>query len=212
MPRVALFLVLVWFLSLFVLRSVIQWWRTGDAGVRGFSGRVGSLEWNAGALASLGMAAGVVAPVATLAAWPGSALWFANDAIHQFGAVLVAAGIAGALAAQISMGNSWRIGVDARETTELVTDGLFAWVRNPIFSFILLTGAGLVLLLPTTLSLLALVLTTLGIEIQVRAVEEPYLEKTHGTVYRDYASRVGRLVPGVGRMDGSPGRGSHAAG
>ena len=120
MPRLALLLVLVWFLSLFVLRTVIQWWRTGDAGVRGFSGRVGSLEWNAGALASLGMAAGVLAPVVTLAGWPGGTLWFANDAIHIVGALLVALGIGGALAAQISMGNSWRIGVDARETTCLL--------------------------------------------------------------------------------------------
>lgn len=212
MPRLALLLVLVWFVSLFVLRTVIQWWRTGDSGMRGFSGRVGSLEWNAGALASLGMAAGVLAPVATLAGWLGGSLWFANDAIHVVGAIVVALGIAGALAAQISMGDSWRIGVDARETTELVTDGLFAWVRNPIFSFILLTGVGLVILLPTAFSLLALGLTTAGIEIQVRAVEEPYLEKTHGTAYRDYASRVGRLVPGVGRIAERPERGSHVAG
>ena len=212
MPRLALLLVLVWFLSLFVLRTVIQWWRTGNAGVRGFSGRVGSLEWNAGALASLGMAAGVLAPVATLAGWPGGVLWLANDVIHVVGAILVAAGIAGALAAQVSMGDSWRIGVDARETTELVTDGLFAWVRNPIFSFILLTSVGLVMLLPTALSWVALVLTTAGIEIQVRAVEEPYLEKTHGAAYRDYASRVGRLLPRIGRIDVHARQGGHVAG
>lgn len=212
MPRLALLLVLVWFLSLFVLRTAIHWWRTGNTGVRGFSGRVGSLEWNAGALASLGLAAGILAPFATLAGWPGGALWFASDAIHGLGALVVVTGIAGALAAQISMGDSWRIGVDARESTELVTEGLFAWVRNPIFSFILLTGVGLVLLLPTTHSLLALVLTTLGIRIQVRAVEEPHLEKTHGALYRDYTSRVGRLVPGVGRIGADSARSDHVAG
>lgn len=201
MPRLALALVLVWFLSLFVLRTAIQWWRTGNAGMRGFSGRVGSLEWNAGALVSLGFAAGMLTPLATLAGWPGGTLWFANDALHWIGAGVVSVGIAGALAAQISMGDSWRIGVDASETTELVTAGLFAWVRNPIFSFLLLTGIGLAALLPTTFSLLALVLTAVGIEIQVRAVEEPYLEKAHGAVYREYAARVGRLVPCVGRIN-----------
>ncbi len=211
MPKLALALVFVWFFSLFVLRTWIHWWRTGNTGVRGFSGAVGSLEWNAGALASLGLAAGVFAPIATLAEWPGSALWFANDALHGVGAALVAIGIAGALAAQMSMGDSWRIGVDDSETTDLVTDGLFAWVRNPIFSFILVTGVGLVALLPTVWALLALALTTAGIEIQVRAVEEPYLEKTHGLAYRDYAARVGRLVPGVGRIDDGIGTNGRAA-
>jgi protein-S-isoprenylcysteine O-methyltransferase Ste14 len=33
----------------------------------------------------------------------------------------------------------------------------------------------------------------------VRKVEEPYLATTHGAAYVDYASRVGRFVPGVGK-------------
>jgi len=34
----------------------------------------------------------------------------------------------------------------------------------------------------------------------VRAVEEPYLLDTHGDAYRGYATRVGRFLPGVGRL------------
>ena len=37
------------------------------------------------------------------------------------------------------------------------------------------------------------------IELQVRVVEEPYLQSTHGRRYIDYAGRVGRFIPGVGR-------------
>jgi protein-S-isoprenylcysteine O-methyltransferase Ste14 len=201
MPRLALFLFVAWFLTLFVFRTVLQWWRTGSGGVRGFSGAVGSLEWNAGLLVSLGLALGASAPVATLLGWPGGDLLFAVDAAHLSGAGLVAAGIVGGLASQLTMGNSWRIGVDECETTELVTQGLFEWVRNPIFSFILISGVGIVLLVPSALSFLALASTFVGIEIQVRAVEEPYLAKIHGTVYRAYASRVGRFVPWLGRLD-----------
>lgn len=211
MPKLALVLVLVWFVSLFVVRTCIQWWRTGNAGVRGFSGAIGSLEWNAGVLASLGLAAGVLAPFAALAGWPGGALGFANDALHGAGAALVVIGIAGALAAQMAMGESWRIGVDEDEVTTLVTDGPFACVRNPIFSFVLLTAVGLVALLPNAWALLACALTTAGVEIQVRAVEEPYLEKTHGSAYRDYASRVGRFFPGLGHFDPGHGSEGHAA-
>lgn len=201
MPRLALLLVVVWFLALFVLRTAIQYWRTGSGGVRGFSGAVGSLEWNAGLLASLGLAAGGLAPVATLLGWRGGGLLFASDAVHRAGAALAAVGILGALASQVTMGDSWRIGVDEGERTDLVIHGVFAWVRNPIFSFILLSGAGLLALVPNVFSLASFALTFSGIEIQVRAVEEPHLGKTHGPAYRAYASRVGRFVPGVGRLN-----------
>jgi len=210
-PRLALLLVCVWFLSLFVFRTVVHWWHTGSPGIRGFSGAVGSLEWNAGLLASLGLAAGPLAPVATLAGWPGGALLFSSAPLHWLGAVLTGVGIAGALVAQLAMGDSWRIGVDAGERTELVTGGVFARVRNPIFSFILLSALGLVALLPNAFSVLALALTAAGVEIQVRAVEEPYLEATHGESYRAYASRVGRFLPGVGLLPTTQSEG-HAAG
>ncbi len=200
MPRLALLLVGVWFLALFVFRSLLQWWRTGSTGMRGFSGAVGSLEWNAGLLVSLGFAAGGLAPVATLLGWPGGDLLFGLAALHLAGAGLVVLGILAALAAQLTMGDSWRIGVDQGETTELVMGGAFRFVRNPIFSAMLVCCAGLLALVPSLLSVLALALTTAGIEIQVRAVEEPYLEKTHGAVYRAYASRVGRFVPRLGRL------------
>ena len=98
------------------------------------------------------------------------------------------------------MGDSWRIGVDADERTALVTGGLFGHVRNPIFSFVLLSASGLLLLVPNALALCAVALTLAGIQIQVRAVEEPYLLSAHGEAYADYARRVGRFVPGVGRM------------
>ena len=37
-----------------------------------------------------------------------------------------------------------------------------------------------------------------GSQLQVRLIEEPYLRQTHGSGYVDYASRVGRFVPGLG--------------
>ena len=203
MPRLALLLVASWFLALFVVRSALQWWRTGETGMRGFSGRVGSLEWNAGVLASLGMLGSVLTPFATLAGWPGGAPLFASPVVHVAGAALAFAGILGALAAQVTMGPSWRIGVGEDETTALVTDGLFAWVRNPIFSFMILSGVGLFAVLPSAFCAAALLLTLAGIELQVHAVEEPHLERVHGEVYRSYAARVGRFVPGVGLLDGS---------
>lgn len=201
-PRLALALCLLWFVVLFVFRSFVQWRRTGSPGLKGFHGRPGSLPWLAGATASLGLVLAPLAPLGALRGWPGAGLGFASQPAHLVGAVLVLVGVAGALRAQLSMGDSWRVGVDESERTRLVTDGLFAWVRNPIFSFILLSALGLVLLVPSPLSVLAALLTVLGIELQVRAVEEPYLHSSHGESYARYAAKVGRFVPAVGLLRG----------
>lgn len=200
MPRLALALCIVWFVSLFLFRSIVQWKQTGSTGFVGFHGRIGSIEWFAGMAATAGLVLAPLAPLGTLYAWPGGALLFEHATAHGVGAAIAAVGIAGALAAQLDMGSSWRIGVDESERTTLVTDGLFAWVRNPIFSFIWVSLLGFVLLLPSPLALLAFVLTVLGIEIQVRAVEEPYLRHTHGEAYEHYAAAVGRFAPGLGKL------------
>jgi protein-S-isoprenylcysteine O-methyltransferase Ste14 len=53
--------------------------------------------------------------------------------------------------------------------------------------------------MPTWLSLLQLVLAAIGIHLQVRA-EEAWLLRTYGDAWRTYAARVGRFVPGLGRL------------
>lgn len=102
------------------------------------------------------------------------------------------------LRAQREMGASWRVGVDPEEHTEMVTDGTFAMVRNPVFSGMAVSSVGLFLLAPTIAATAATVVLLAAIQVQVRAVEEPYLLAVHGDAYRDYAARVGRFVPGVG--------------
>ena len=195
MTKLALALCLAWFGSLFVFRTISQLKNTGTTGIKGFHGAVGSLPWLAGACYSAGLVLAPLAPIATLYGWLGGGLFVTNDVIHALGALIVVAGICGALLAQLAMGDSWRVGVDESESTELVTTGLFACVRNPIFSFVLLSLAGLLLLVPNSIALVCGVVTLAGTELQVRAVEEPYLERTHGDVYRTYCSRVGRFLP-----------------
>ena len=200
MPRLAIALGILWFVSLFVFRTAIQWGKTGSTGLKGFRGHVGSLPWIAGVSVSLGLFLAMAAPVAALFHWPGGVLLASRAPLHVVGALCVVVGTLAALVAQLSMGDSWRVGVDATETTELVRTGPFAWMRNPIFSFMGLSVFGLVLLVPNLLSCLAAALTLVGVQLQVRAVEEPYLKSTHGADYQDYASRVGRFLPGVGRV------------
>jgi protein-S-isoprenylcysteine O-methyltransferase Ste14 len=199
-PRLALVVWLLWFVVLFGVRSLLQWRRTGSTGWKGFRGRVGSLPWLAGATVTLGFGLAMLAPLGAVLGWAGARPVLSSPALHLAGAALAVAGGIGALAAQLAMGDSWRVGVDESERTELVTGGLFAWVRNPIFSFIGVSALGLAMMVPSPLAVLAVLVTGLGIEVQVRAVEEPYLAKAHGDAYALYAAAVGRFVPGVGRL------------
>lgn len=199
MPGIALALVAFWFLTLFVGRSVLQWRRTGSTGWKGVSGRVGSIEWMSGVLTACGFAATLASPLATLQGWPGSGLLWNSAPAQWTGVSFGLLGTLGALFAQTTMGDSWRIGVDEDERNTFVTAGLFRWVRNPIFSCVLLSLVGLVLTLPTTLSVVAAMLSATGIELQVRFVEEPYLRDQHGDAYDDYCAQTGRFVPGIGR-------------
>jgi len=50
------------------------------------------------------------------------------------------------------------------------------------------------------LSALAFGLLIVGLQIQVRRVEEPYLIGVHGETYLAYARTVGRFMPWVGYL------------
>lgn len=184
----------------FGVRVAVQLRRTGSTGLHGLPPGAGALEWVAGGLFTGGLAmvalalvlaaAGILDPVAALD----------GPAGHVAGTGLAVAGICLTFGAQLAMGDSWRVGVDPEEHTELVVDGPFRLVRNPIYSAMLPTVLGLVLMVPSALAIAGLPVLFAGLEMQVRLVEEPYLLRTHGDEYVAYATRVGRFVPGVGLL------------
>lgn len=200
MSRPALVFVLlgVYVATAFVLRSYLQYRRTGSTGFRGISGAPFSAAWLGGVLFVIALIASVAAP-ATAWAGIGPPLVPASPVLDAFGWLAFLGGTVFLLWSQGAMGSSWRIGVDAHEVTGLVTGGPFAVVRNPIFSGMLLSAAGFVALLPNMVALVSFALLLVAIELQVRFVEEPYLLRTHGEIYATYARRVGRFVPGLGR-------------
>lgn len=196
-PVLALVLLVLFYAVAFGLRTWQHQHATGSTGFRGISGRPGSVEWLGGVLFAAGIALSLAAAVGEAAGWV-TPLWEPELVGVLLGTVITIGGIAATYLAQVSMGKSWRIGVREDERTELVAQGPFAVVRNPIFSCMLVTAAGLVVLMPNWLSVASFAALLVAVELQVRFVEEPYLLRTHGQRYRDYASRVGRFVPGLG--------------
>jgi len=177
-------------------RAWLQHRRTGSTGFRGVSGRIGSVEWAAG----VGFAAALVVTVVGPALQYSGIIRPLGDARWMLvaGIVMAICGIALTVWAQLDMGDSWRIGVDADETTELVQTRAFGLVRNPIYTAMLIFGFGIALLTSNFVTIAGLVLTIGALELQVRRVEEPYLLAKHGAAYRRYTASVGRFIPGVG--------------
>ena len=116
------------------------------------------------------------------------------------GTIVATLGIGMTMWGQFDMGNSWRVGIDSEERIELVTTGLYAHVRNPIYSGGLLFAFGLVLLVPNAVSLSGLIVVLVVLEIVVRRIEEPYLESVHGLAFRSWASTTSCFLPRLGRL------------
>lgn len=114
------------------------------------------------------------------------------------GLVLTAAGYAGTLWCYAAMGAAWRMGINRRERTALVTAGPYALVRHPIYLFQIVMLLGVLLLLPGVLSAVALALHAACV-VAKASDEEAHLLTVHGQDYRDYCHRSGRLFPKWGR-------------
>ncbi len=202
MPGLALVLWGLFFLIAVAGRAALSRRRTGSWGVSGISGAPGSVEWVGGVLfvASFVLMVGSAVLQLDGAVDPLAAL--DGDRASAAGVALFVAGLGALVGAQLAMGASWRIGVEAEDRTELVTNGPFALVRNPIYSAMVPAVAGLVLLSPSVIGIAGLVALVVSLEIQTRLVEEPHLLRAHSEDYARYAARVGRFVPGLGKLDG----------
>jgi protein-S-isoprenylcysteine O-methyltransferase Ste14 len=194
-----------WMLAGFVVltlgvRVAIQLIRTGRTGLVGLRRGAGLTEWLSGILFIGGMAIGVVSLQLVLQDSLDPIEALDTTAVHVVGIVLAGSGGVAVFLAQLGMGASWRIGVSEDQDTALVTTGWFAIVRNPIYTAMIVGWTGFALIVPTWLGIAAVFVIAAGLELQVRAVEEPYLVRTHGAAYRAYTARVGRFVPVIGRL------------
>lgn len=119
--------------------------------------------------------------------------WLEQPAARVIGWALLTLSIIWVVAAQAQMGASWRIGIDAGSRPPLVTTGIFALSRNPIFLGMRLSLLGLFLVLPNAITLAILLLAEVLMQVQVR-LEESFLSSKHGIGYDRYRQAVRRWV------------------
>ncbi|MPY68271.1 isoprenylcysteine carboxylmethyltransferase family protein [Deinococcus sp. SDU3-2] len=196
-PNAALLTYFVAYLVIvFGWRSMTVWRATGinpyvlprDDSAPGYIGRAMRSVLLALLLVTLGLTlqpslAAALGPVQFLQqAWTGALGW-----------VLLLGSLVWITAAQISMGPSWRVGIDPGTPAALVQRGLFRVSRNPIFLGMRLTLLGLLLVEPNAVTVAALVAGELLMQVQVR-LEEAHLETVHGETYRLYRQQVRRWL------------------
>jgi protein-S-isoprenylcysteine O-methyltransferase Ste14 len=133
---------------------------------------------------------------------PGSAAflwrpWFEAEA--TLGLSIMAAGEAFAVAAMLSLGRSFSIFSEVRD---LVTCGLYRYVRHPLYLGEMVAVWGYVIAWPSPWALGSAVLFT-GLQSWRARVEEGRLSKYHGA-YAGYRERAGFLWPRLRSRDQRP--------
>jgi protein-S-isoprenylcysteine O-methyltransferase Ste14 len=119
--------------------------------------------------------------------------FFRSVTIAWVGVGLCVGGVLILVLSLVSFGNSFRVGIDVDKPGRLVTTGIFAVSRNPIYVGFFLFLGGQLLVFPNWIPLCYLVGGTLLFHRQVLR-EEEFMRQRYGQEYLDYCGRVRRYV------------------
>lgn len=108
------------------------------------------------------------------------------------GGVLIALGLALVVAANLSFRKAGTHAEPWKPSTALVTEGIFRFVRNPMYVGGTILLIGLAILLASDWMIVTTIVMTLIIHVGVVRREERYLEGKFGEAYRRYCARVPR--------------------
>lgn len=187
---------IIYFLLVFVIRSVLLWKKTGinpltftkSDDAHGFNGKVFTI------ISYLELI--VVGIYAFKDEWHEYLLpfWYLeNEVVIKVGWAFLFLSLVVVWIAQTQMANSWRIGIDEKNKTKLVTSGFFSISRNPIFLGIMIANVGLFMVIPNAFTLLIVSLSTISINTQIR-LEEEFLQREFGKEYVEYMEKVRRWI------------------
>lgn len=120
-------------------------------------------------------------------------LFWESDISGYFGLALCVIAITGFAVTLYNFGNSFRVGIDESKPDKLVTTGMFAISRNPIYVCFLMFFAGLFLIHRNIVIAVAVLLFGLAIHRQILR-EEKFLTAHYGQDYAEYRKKVRRYL------------------
>lgn len=95
------------------------------------------------------------------------------------------------------LGKNWSVTLEIRDSHRLVTDGLYRYVRHPMYSSFWLWAIAQALLIPNFVAGLA-GLVGVGLLYFYRVGhEEAMMREAFGEAYDAYAARTGRVIPRI---------------
>ncbi len=122
---------------------------------------------------------------------PLDAVLIYSNVAKMIGVALVSFGLIVFVLAFVSFGDSWRVGFDTTTPGALVTTGLFAITRNPIYVFLIFWFLGIFLINGRLIFLIFFALAFAAIHWQILK-EERFCANLYGQPYQDYCERTGR--------------------
>ncbi|WP_176085249.1 protein-S-isoprenylcysteine O-methyltransferase [Martelella sp. HB161492] len=143
-----------------------------------------------------------------LTLFAGPIAWFAGDLLPRFdrpqAIITLILGLATGAAflwlfrrSHKDLGKNWSVTLTLREEHRLITRGVYAHIRHPMYASFMLWGISQALLVSNWIfGFAGLIAVILLYAIRLRR-EEAMMTAAFGTQYADYAARTKRLIPGI---------------
>lgn len=126
--------------------------------------------------------------------WFGQRMVSATAAIAVAGLALVVGGLLFAVWARVALGANWSGTVTIKSGHNLVRRGPYRWIRHPIYTGILLSMAGTVLLQGEIRSFLGFALAVLALYLKARR-EERFLAEEFREGFVEHTKHTGMFLP-----------------
>jgi protein-S-isoprenylcysteine O-methyltransferase Ste14 len=128
-------------------------------------------------------------------------LAFADYPLHPIplltGALCLALGLWLFRRSHADLGANWSITLEVREKHQLVTHGVYRWVRHPMYLALFIYSAGQALVLPNWLAGPSYGVAMVLIFVFRLGPEERMMLEEFGKDYDLYRARTKRLIPGI---------------
>ncbi len=117
-----------------------------------------------------------------------------NDAVTVAGLFLTLGGLVFAVWARIALGANWSGTVTIKSGHNLIRRGPYKWIRHPIYTGILLSFVGTVLLQGEVRSFLGFLMVFLALYRKAKR-EERFLSEEFGEGFAEHAKHTGMFLP-----------------
>ncbi|MEY4491978.1 MAG: hypothetical protein RL085_389 [Actinomycetota bacterium] len=136
--------------------------------------------------------------IAVLALTPASNLWPASEVLTFIANSSFAIGFALLILSFANLGKSLTANPVPLDKAELKTNGAYSIVRHPIYLALILVASALTLKSASLVSVATLLALVVLLDFKARFEEKLLMKKFAN--YKNYAQKVGRLFPGIGRI------------